>query len=348
MPEQLLARIIRTSSDPYDLVLDPFGGSGTTLCVAKKLRRNWMGFELSKDYVKHIRKRLDQTTIGDAIDGPDDPIESAPQTAKGKKRRKQAFDDDTIQAVIESYETAGDGFPADYILCDKDLNKKFIKACLKRGIGGNAIVWNRLMLKLRKSGKLPTASRRPQRMQAEDLNQYGYASEVAWRLVSDEFQVPGSSSPSLDEILCCPDTAEYFDRIAMQYGPQDSEITSLQYRRAALAIRKRDKDARKLAKQKFVDWSSAELLQKPWKEFGSKLTRQDSPGVFLIRSGKTGVYAGGTDNLHQRLTELSENPNWQAFELDAVFVAENGESFSHNTALKSILFQQESPLLNVC
>lgn len=348
MPEQLLARIIRTSSNPYDLVLDPFGGSGTTLCVAKKLRRNWMGFELSKDYVKHIRKRLDQTTPGDLIDGPVDPIESAPQTVKGKKRRKQAFDQETIEAVIESYKLAGDGFPADYILCDQDLNKQFIKACLKRGIGGSAIIWNRLMLKLRKTGKLPPATRRPQRVQAGDLNQYGYASEVAWRLVSDEFQLPGSPAPSLDEILCCPDSAGYFDRIAMRYGPQDSEITSLQYRRAALAIRKRDKDARKLAQQKILDWSSDELLKQPWKEIGSKLTRQDSPGVYLIRSGQTGIYAGGADNLHLRLTELSENPNWQAFELDAVLVAENDESFSHNTALKSILFQQESPLLNIC
>src|SRR5262249_51242189 len=37
MPEQLLGRIIRACSNPGDLVLDPFGGSGTTLAVAKKL-----------------------------------------------------------------------------------------------------------------------------------------------------------------------------------------------------------------------------------------------------------------------------------------------------------------------
>ena len=38
MPEQLLGRIIRACSNPGDLVLDPFGGSGTTLAVAKKLQ----------------------------------------------------------------------------------------------------------------------------------------------------------------------------------------------------------------------------------------------------------------------------------------------------------------------
>ena len=153
MPEQLLARIIRTSSNPYDLVLDPFGGSGTTLCVAKKLRRHWMGFELSKDYVKHIKKRLDQTEAGDPLDGPDDPVESAPKTSRGKKRPKKDFDEDTVNAVIESYQLAGEGYPVDYLLCDKDLNKQFVRECLKRGTGGNATVWNRLILKLRKSGR---------------------------------------------------------------------------------------------------------------------------------------------------------------------------------------------------
>ncbi|MCG8652427.1 MAG: site-specific DNA-methyltransferase, partial [Pirellulales bacterium] len=232
MPEQLLARIIRTSSNPYDLVLDPFGGSGTTLCVAKKLRRHWMGFELSKEYVRHIRKRLDQTEVGGAIDGPEDPIESAPRTSSGKKRPKKSFDEVTVKAVIQSYRSAGEGFPADYLLCDKDLNKRFISECLKCGIGGNAIVWNRLLLKLRKAGKLPRSTRRPPRISAEELNRYGYASEVAWRLVSDEFS-SDYTQVSLDDILCCPDSAEYFDQIAAQYGPQQFDVSSLQYRRAA-------------------------------------------------------------------------------------------------------------------
>ena len=39
MPEQLLGRIIRACSNPGDVVLDPFAGSGTTLAVAKKLGR---------------------------------------------------------------------------------------------------------------------------------------------------------------------------------------------------------------------------------------------------------------------------------------------------------------------
>lgn len=349
MPEQLLARIIRTSSKPYDLVLDPFGGSGTTLCVAKKLSRNWMGFELSKEYAKHIKKRLDQTAIGEKIDGPDDPIESAPKTSKGKKRAKKDFDDDTIQAVVESYKTAGDGFPADYILCDKGLNKKFIKECLKRGIGGNATVWNRLMLKLRKSKRLPKSERRPPSVSSKELDRYGYASEVAWRLVSEEFRMSDCLPVSLDDILCCPDMAAYFDQIAQLYGPQHFDVSCLQYRRAALRIRKRDHAARKLAKEKFCNWSTDELSRMPWGEFGSSSAKPDGPGVFLIRSGDARVYAGGTNNLHERFSLIESNPRWnESFELDAVFVASNDQDFLGNTALKSIVSKQESPILNIC
>jgi site-specific DNA-methyltransferase (adenine-specific) len=58
MPEQLLGRIIRASSNPGDTVLDPFGGSGTTLAVAKKLDRRFLGCELSEAYAARIRERL--------------------------------------------------------------------------------------------------------------------------------------------------------------------------------------------------------------------------------------------------------------------------------------------------
>jgi site-specific DNA-methyltransferase (adenine-specific) len=91
MPEQLLGRIIRVCSNEGDLVLDPFGGSGTTLAVAKKLGRRWIGFELSSDYVANIEDRLAAVAVGQPLDGPADPVTSAPPTSKGKQlANKQA------------------------------------------------------------------------------------------------------------------------------------------------------------------------------------------------------------------------------------------------------------------
>lgn len=91
MPEQLLGRIIRACSNPGEVVLDPFGGSGTTLAVAKKLGRRYLGFELSPEYAANIQKRLDAIQPGDPLDGAPEPLISAPSTASGisLKEREQ-------------------------------------------------------------------------------------------------------------------------------------------------------------------------------------------------------------------------------------------------------------------
>jgi len=87
MPEQLLGRIIRACSKPGEVVLDPFAGSGTTPAVAKKLDRRFVAFELSEDYVSKIRDRLTRIKPGDPLDGPEDAVRSAPNTANGTIRR---------------------------------------------------------------------------------------------------------------------------------------------------------------------------------------------------------------------------------------------------------------------
>ena len=57
-PERLLDRVIQMSSDPNDLVADFFCGSGTTLAVAEKLGRRWIGCDLGRWAVHLTRKRL--------------------------------------------------------------------------------------------------------------------------------------------------------------------------------------------------------------------------------------------------------------------------------------------------
>src|SRR5262249_2971216 len=73
MPEQLLGRIVRACSSPGDLVFDPFGGSGTTLAVAKKLKRHYLGCELSPEYAARIEKRLAAIRPGDPLEGTEAP-----------------------------------------------------------------------------------------------------------------------------------------------------------------------------------------------------------------------------------------------------------------------------------
>jgi len=59
MPINVLNRIILASSNPGDIVLDPFNGSGTTVVAAAMLNRQYVGIDQSEEYVGFARKRLE-------------------------------------------------------------------------------------------------------------------------------------------------------------------------------------------------------------------------------------------------------------------------------------------------
>ncbi len=58
-PEKLIAKLVLASSNPGDMVLDPFLGSGTTAVVAKKLGRHFAGIEWEREYCALAQKRLE-------------------------------------------------------------------------------------------------------------------------------------------------------------------------------------------------------------------------------------------------------------------------------------------------
>lgn len=60
-PEALLYRVILSSSNPGNVVLDPFFGTGTTGAVAKKLHRRWIGIERDGHYATLAQRRIDNT-----------------------------------------------------------------------------------------------------------------------------------------------------------------------------------------------------------------------------------------------------------------------------------------------
>jgi site-specific DNA-methyltransferase (adenine-specific) len=97
-PEKLLAKILLASTNPGDVVLDPFLGSGTTAVVAKKLGRRYIGVEIDKGYSCLALKRLEMAEQDRSIQGYADgvfwernsaPVRSLstrPTTAQGWQR----------------------------------------------------------------------------------------------------------------------------------------------------------------------------------------------------------------------------------------------------------------------
>ena len=73
-PEKLYAKLILASSKEGDRVFDPFLGSGTTAVVAKKLRRNYFGIEINKEYCLWALKRLQNSLYDLSIQGYADGV----------------------------------------------------------------------------------------------------------------------------------------------------------------------------------------------------------------------------------------------------------------------------------
>ena len=73
-PEKLLAKIILASTNPGDLILDPFAGSGTTAVAAKKLGRRFVSIESDEDYCLLAAKRLEIAEQDASIQGFTDSV----------------------------------------------------------------------------------------------------------------------------------------------------------------------------------------------------------------------------------------------------------------------------------
>lgn len=313
MPEQLLGRIIRCCTEPGAVVLDPFSGSGTTTAVAKKLGRKFLAFDLSEDYVRLGRKRLEAIRVGDLLDGSAEPLVSAPSTAgrrgkgrsrsSGSQKATSAGDGNastasnrqlelTIAGVVEAFAATHRGFSADRVVVDPELNAAFTTACRDMGLVGEPRSWNMLLFRLRKAGQLAAISTTERTLPDDaDRDEFQFASEIAWqKLLEDE------RASSLDEILCDPDIAAEFDAIAQQFAPG---FNSLVYRWAALKLRKQSHAARRRAAALSPPTRFGKPLQ--LEEFDPRMVPSGT-GVYLLGGRSRKLYVGEAVDLQKRLS----------------------------------------------
>ncbi|QDT70270.1 DNA adenine methyltransferase YhdJ [Planctomycetes bacterium MalM25] len=404
MPEQLLGRIVRASSNEGDTVLDPFAGSGTTLAVAKKLGRHWLGFELSTDYVKYATQRIEGVTTGDGLHGPADPVRSAPTTAKGRRlkghpmaevakaegRRRKAESDASLpppsgegrgggeagtrvppspspspkggggparslrdlteQTLIDAFHAASEGASLDWLLCRPDLQAKFAAACEQAGLLGGAYEWNRLLLKLRKSGKLGGAEEKKQaaKTPVNDPEAYAFAAEIAWARARAKHR-----DVSLDDLLCDPDKLAAFDKAAAKAAPG---FEPHEHRWAALRLRKAAKKLKAEAVQ--YEFVVAKLVNQLATGRRKKLTLRaaqslrEQPGVYVIAgaakpdTGESG-YVGEAADLGERLASHLVAPPLRGDLWYASATDESLPSDAYRHALRWNLAHRLQPTLSI-
>jgi len=310
MPEQLLGRIIKACSNPNEVVLDPFGGSGTTLVVAKKLGRRFIGFELSDNYAKQIQSRLRAVSVGDALAGAEEPKVSAPATSRGKRRCDdkviaptpaitRTSPDEVNRGVVEAFFVARDGFPVDRVIADPDMNGRFTEICTRLGLPGKATEWNHRLMNLRKAGYfkgLPRSNVTRFPLEEAEFEKYKFACEIAM----EKFRDAGTP---LDHVLCDPLLAKQFDACVLSMIPE--QLSSLKIRWFALRLRKRTaiyKKAVAKLKKHYVEMPRS--FDSP---FDLAARAPDKPGLYWLR-GENPLYVGETPNLRERLeVQFSSN-----------------------------------------
>lgn len=81
-PIELLRKIVLSSSNENSIVLDPFGGSGTTFAVAEAYGRKWLGTELEEEYCQVIKNRVCDSKVINRIKSGDDSTSSQKRRSK--------------------------------------------------------------------------------------------------------------------------------------------------------------------------------------------------------------------------------------------------------------------------
>ncbi len=90
-PEKLIAKIILASSNPGDIILDPFLGSGTTSVTAKKLNRSYIGIEIEKQYCIWAEQRLEMADRDKKIQGYTDGVFWERNTLQEQNNKQLTF-----------------------------------------------------------------------------------------------------------------------------------------------------------------------------------------------------------------------------------------------------------------
>ena len=132
------------------------------------------------------------------------------------------------EQVLRAFLRCRDGYSPDVVIADPALGVQFLAECRRLGAKGTDFDLNHCLYNLRKSGVLED-HRTTRRVRPTKRDEYQFAAEIAARFLERQ------RNTTLDRIICEPDLAREFDRLAQELAPG---FTPFEYRFAALSLRK--------------------------------------------------------------------------------------------------------------
>jgi hypothetical protein len=186
--------------------------------------------------------------------------------------------------LVKAFRESSRGYSTDRVICDPDLNRRFIKACIKAGLKEPPVDLNLRLLNLRKRAGLRSSDRRTSIRNQDD---YLFAAEMAGRCLERKHQT------TLDRVLCDPALAAEFDETASRIAPG---YTPLQYRWAALRLRKTNR-----LKPELLGRIIVTQVIGPLSISNLKLSQiPNEPGLYLLTTRDRVLYIGEAQNLRVR------------------------------------------------
>lgn len=247
------------------------------------------------------------------------------------------------ETVRVAFLAVRDGNSPDVVIADPQFNQAFLRECQSRGLSDPAPVLNQCLLNLRKTGDLRGV--KSKRVTVRNQDEFRFASEIAIRFLERRDQ------RTLDQILCDPDRAAEFDRIASEIAPGYSPFA---YRWSALGLRKKRKLRPELLSK--VIPSEAVITGR-----AQDLNQDDiptQPGLYLFIQPGSVLYVGECQNLRKRIRKHLDHSDskglahwlWQRGMTDLhveYHVLPAGVAARARKALEAELIISRRPLFNV-
>lgn len=215
-------------------------------------------------------------------------------------------------ALRDAFEASRQGYSADRVVADPDLNSAFFHECRLRGIESSDLELNKALLNLRKCGHL--AGLKSKRTSFPNEDEYRFAAEIAARFLERKLHT------SLDEIICDPAAAKELDEIAMSIAPGFAPV---QYRWAALNLRKSKK-----LKPEILAHAVPPIEVLSFTVKGLRLDQiPANGGLYLFFARDKVLYVGEAENIRTRLKKHLDHSDrrelarwlWE-FGIDDLFV----------------------------